>query len=125
MSYNITTFKVKKLENLVIPMSALYDISRSDWKPEEPKIINTSTMEVKINCGCGQTIKGVLKDNAIHVNKLNMDGEGSGSFMYYVFKDALQKSTGELEATLIWEGGDSVTRLTVKDGVYKDESIEL
>lgn len=125
MAYNISSFKLKKLNNLVIPMSALYDNVDDNWKPDQPKIVDASRMKVKINGGCGQTIEGVLKDGSIHVTKLDLSGEGSGSYMYYVIKNALQKSTGELEATLIWEGGDSVTRLTVKDGVYKDVSIEL
>lgn len=125
MSYNISSFKIKRLENLVIPLSALYDNVEKNWKPEQPKIVDASTMEVEIYGGCGQTIKGILKDDSIHVTKLDLSGEGSGSYMHYIIKDALLQSTGELDAILIWEGGDSVSRLTVKDGLYKDESMDL
>ena len=37
----------------------------------------------------------------------------------------LEHSTGRLVAIQVWEGGDSITRLTVQDGVVKEEQIEL
>ncbi len=54
-----------------------------------------------------------------------VQGEASGSYMHYVVNEALKHSTGELEAVLIWEGGDSITRLTVKDGDVNETDIEL
>lgn len=125
MSYNIDTFKIKKLENLIIPLSAFYQHERKDWHPKQPKIINDETMEVELQCGCEQSIKGILKDGNIHVTKLHMYGEGSGTFMSWIFNPALQQSTGQLEAVCVWEGGDSVTRLIVKDGKVKEENVEL
>ena len=54
-----------------------------------------------------------------------------GGFRFYRPDDlavevikALKESKGELEAILIWEGGD-ISRLTVKDGLLKDVNIEL
>ena len=125
MSYNIDTCKIKKMENFVIPLKELYVSDRKDWHPKQPKIIDTVTMEVSISCGCGQEIKGILKDGLITVTKLDLAGEGSGTLRHFVLDHAFSKSTGELEATLIWEGGNSVTSLKVKDGVLTETPVEL
>ena len=125
MSYNIDTCKTKKLENFVIPLTALYECERKDWRPEQPKILNATTMEVEIEGGCGQTINSVLKDGLLTITKLDLSGEGSGSFMHYVMGPALKQSKGELEMVFVWECGDSITRLTVRDGEVKEEDVEL
>ncbi len=125
MSYNIDTFKVKKLENLIIPLKAFFKHERTDWHPEQPRIVNAETMEIVMECGCEQLIKGILKDGAIHVTELQMYGEGSGTFKGWILDEALKQSTGELEAVLVWEGGDSITRLIVSDGVVTETKVEL
>ena len=125
MSYNIDTWKTKKMENLKIPLKALFKHKRTDWHPEQPKIVNYETMEIEMECGCEQLIKGILKDGIIHVTELEMYGEGSGTFKGYILDEALKESTGELEALLVWEGGDSITRLKVKEGVVEEAKVEL
>ena len=134
MSYNIDTWKTKKLENLVIPLNALYEGVNENWKPEQPKIIDWVTdengmvaMKVEIECGGGQLIKGTIidKHSKLYVTEIDMSGEGSGSFMYKIFEHALKQATGELTAVCIWEGEDSITRLIVKDGVLTEERVEL
>ena len=117
MSYNIDTWKTKKLENLTIPLKAFFKHERTDWHPKQPEIVNAETMEIEMECGCEQLIKGTLKDGIIHVTELEMYGEGSGTFKGWILDEALKQSKGELEAVLVWEGGDSITRLKVKDGV--------
>jgi len=62
MSCNIASWKTKKLKNLVIPLKFLYIRERTDWHPSQPKIINIETYEISIDCGCGQEIKGILKN---------------------------------------------------------------
>ncbi len=125
MSYEIDKWKTKKLNNLVIPLKSFYESERTDWHPEQPLVINTETMEVKLKCGGDQHIKGILKDGLLTVTEFEMYGEGSGNFMHYVLYDAFRQSAGELEAILVWEGGDSITRLIVNDGVLTEEEIEL
>lgn len=125
MSYNITTWKTKKLENFIIPFKSLYISERTDWHPKQPKIINMETNEVSISCGCGQKIKGILKDGNLHIKKIKMSGEGSGYFMDLIFEPSLKQSKGILEATLIWENGDSITSLSVIDGVLKEEDLDI
>lgn len=125
MSYNISSWKTKKMENLVIPVDSFYKHKRTDWHPGHPVIINSETMEVEMECGIEQSIKGILKDGMIHVTELEMDGEGSGTFRSFILDGALKESKGEMEAVLIWEGGDSITKLTVKDGVLEEIKIDL
>lgn len=125
MAYNVTTWKMKTLEDLVIPLSALYESPRKDWHPKEPKIKDAITMEVSLECGCGQKIEGILKNGNLHVTKLNMSGEGSGGFIGMVLRPALAKSTGSFSALAVWERGDSITNIGFQDGVYKEEEAEL
>ncbi len=124
MSYNIDTWKTKKLENLVIPLKAFYEHERTDWHPSQPKITNADG-DVELECGCEQTIKGKLKDGMLTVTEFEMYGEGSGTFKSWILDEALKQSKGELEAVLVWEGGDSITRLKVKDGVLEEGNVEL
>ena len=125
MSYNIDTWKTKKLESLVIPLNALFIHERKDWHPSQPEIVNTETNEVLIECACELEIKATLKDGNLHITELEIYGEGSGSFMDWILEPALEQSTGKLEAVLVWEGGDSITRLTVNNGELKHENVEL
>ena len=121
MGYNISNWKTKKLQNLTIPLNVFFE--NVDWHQEEPVIINKETMEIELYCGCEQLIKGTLKDDIIHVTDLEMDGEGSGHFRCMVLDKALRQSKGELEAILVWEGGDSITKLNVKDGVIEETEL--
>jgi len=120
MSYNIDTIKIKRLENFIIPLNALYEGVRKDWMPEQPKITIPITNEVSITCGCGQEIKGILKEGNLHVSSLKLSGEGSGSLMREVIENAFKQSTGILEMIMIWEGGDSITKMTVLDGILEE-----
>jgi hypothetical protein len=126
MSYNIDNWKTKKLENLTIPLKAFFDSVRTDWHPNQPVIVNTETMEIEMEGGCEQLIiKGNLKDEIIYIAELKLYGEGSGSFKSFILDEVLKQSKGELEAILIWESGDSITRLKVKDGVIEETNVEL
>lgn len=124
MSYNIDTIKIKKLDNLVIPVKAFYEGSQN-WMPKQPEITNLETNEVRISCGCGQQIKGILKEGNIHISSLDLSGEGSGSLMGEVIENAFKQSTGSLEMVMVWEGGDSITKMTVVDGVITETGVEL
>lgn len=125
MSYNVTQWKTKKLDNLVIPLAAFYKHERKDWHPGGPVLCDIHTKEVKMGCGCGQEIKGVLTGEELLVTELEMSGEGSGTFLDWILEPALKESRGQLEAVLVWEGGDSITRLTVDDGVVTQSKVEL
>jgi len=139
MSYNITNWKTKKLENFKIPLKDLYEQGDFDksWVPKKPKRLNNDSEfdenwnlkkpivsdEFVISCGDGQEIIGTIENGMITVKNFSMSGEGSGAFMYYILEKAFEKSTGYLEAVLIWERGDSMKKLIVDNGVVKHEDI--
>jgi len=124
MSYNIDTWKTKKLENLNVPISAFYKHERSDWHPTKT-ILDMDTKEIALECVFGQIIKGILSEGVLSISEFEMHGEGSGTFKGWILDEALKESTGELEAVLVWEGGDSITRLNVKDGKIAELEVEL
>lgn len=122
MSYNIDRWKTKKLNDLKIPLQAFYKHPRTDWHPVG---VADETGLLKLRCGCEQEILGVVKDGILEVASFDMHGEGSGTFYNWILEPALKESTGELEAVLVWEGGDSILRLTVKDGKVASEDVDL
>ena len=131
MSYNIDTWQTKKIKDLKIPLNAFKLSNRKDWHPEikimEPLILPEG---IPVIMRAGEDfggIKGFMDSDhkILTVTYIYITGEGSGGFMHYVMEEALKHSTGELEAVLIWEGGDSITRLIVKDGELTEEDIEL
>lgn len=128
MSYNIDTWKTKRLEGLAIPLSALYDGVPANWQPENPRIkdwdSDNPTVEIGL-CEDGRIEGELLPDKSIKVSEITMRGESSGTMFHDVIAPALKKSEGHLEAVLVWEGGDSITRLTVSDGDVKMEQVEL
>ena len=121
MSYNIDTWKLKKLENLCIPMESFFKHERTDWHPtlddDENGNVILYLMESKI--------KGKVIDRMLHVEKINISGEGSGTEMDLIVEPALQDSTGELIASCVWEGGDTINQLIVKDGITKWKDIAI
>jgi len=129
MSYNISTWTTKKLENFTIPLMVLYDKSiREDWRPDDPTLkLEGDEIGIVIDCGEDSYIEGIYDAVAktIKVSDIRVHYEGSGTFFYDVLLPALEKSSGRLEAVLVWERGDSISRLKVLDGVVTREQVEL
>jgi hypothetical protein len=121
MSYNCDTFKVKKLENLKIPVKSLYKAAREDWHPD--RVENDDGTVTFWNCET--TVKGSVKDGILTVQEIDCCGEGSGVVMNDILEPAFEDSTGELIASCVWEGGDCINHLIVKDGKVKWEEIEI
>jgi hypothetical protein len=126
MSYNISKCTIKRLENLVIPLEAFFRHERADWHPTHGTIPDfDNPLEIVLECGCEQTIAGKLEDGKLRVKEMHLSGEGSGTFYSWILAPALKESSGILEAVLVWEGGDSISRLKVENGNVEDEEIEL
>jgi hypothetical protein len=135
MSYNITKWTTKSIDNLYIPLSALYDLSSTlihrGWQPGQPSL-NWRTGLCTIDCGEDAYVKGYLQDtnhdnspDTIQVTEIKFRGEGSGTFFNDVAVPALEKSRGQLSAVVIWEGGDSITSFNVSDGIVTKSRVEL
>ena len=121
MSYNIDTYKIKKLKDFSFPVSALFESDRSDWHPHIEYGPNNSA---SFYAGEGE-IKGKIIDNNFHVTDFEVYGEGSGTFMDLILEPALKKSKGTLEASFVWEGGDSINKIRVNNGNVEWEDIEI
>ncbi len=61
----------------------------------------------------------------IYVTEIQCYGEGSGSTYRDVLLPALKEGKGTLIVSCVWEGGDSLSRLIVRDGVVTEEDIEI
>jgi len=122
MSYNISSWRTKRLEKLIIPFEAFAGLEdRVETRIKEEEIT------VLVDLSEGEGIVGVLSDKNknILVSEISMYGQFSGHNYGDFLLPALKKSTGILEAVLIWEGGDSIARLTVKDGEVTEQDVEL
>ena len=120
MSYNIDAWKTKKLENLEIPVKEFFTHKRDDFHPEMTKEGEQTTLSDGEN-----EIVGIEKDGILHITSIAVCGEFSGTFYEDILKPALTKSTGKLKAITIWEGGDSVMKLSVKNGEIKESQVDL
>lgn len=131
MSYNIDNWKTKRLVNLRLPLIAYtvgYTAERiaRGWRPDIRHCYETNEITLGLDCESNDAITGTLTDdNWIHVKELCLYGEGSGTAYRELLLPMLAQSQGELEAVLVWAGGDSITRLTVQDGQVTETEIEL
>jgi len=121
MSYNCDTFKVKELEDFSIPVIKFFEKNEASWYPDKVKDDDES---VVFSYG-DQELEGKIEDDIFLCKRVNLSGEGSGYLINKVFKKLFLESKGLLIAVCIWEGGDSVNRLIVKDGVETWENIVL
>lgn len=144
MSYNITSWKTKLLDRLVIPKDELQfseDMQRRGWKVtsrlgDGPIYEHDDALQVArlINHGipivldiCGKKdIVGVLDNQGnIIVSAISFRDEGSGIVYHELLLPALAKSTGKLDAVLIWEGGDSISGVRVDNGKVEEYQIDI
>lgn len=57
--------------------------------------------------------------------ELRCSGMSSGGFYKNALPDILKHTTGEAEYVFIWEGGDSITGLHIKNGVVTEKGVRL
>lgn len=114
MSYNISDWQTIELDHLVIPIE-LFDESDLTWK-------RRSKLSVQLAESGGIEGHTEENENLIIVDSIEVRGEGSGRNYEDILKPALAKSTGTLEAFLVWEEGDKMIVLSVKDGAVNEEN---
>jgi hypothetical protein len=122
MSYNVDRWKTKEIVDLVIPVASLFKHEREDWHPERDDG-EDGTVTFRIMEAC--QITGTIEEDQLRVSSIEAYGEGSGTALHWIIEPALADSRGKLVASRVWEGGDSIDRLTVMDGVVSSEPIEL
>jgi hypothetical protein len=124
MSYNIDTFKVKKLDSLIIPVASLYNHVRKDFHPKK-KLGEEDDSYIRFAFGESVFIEGPVINESIHVKSIDWTDEFSGTAMDEVFEPALEDSTGQLIAFCVWEGGDTINQLRVRDGKVEWVDIDI
>lgn len=122
MSYNVDTWKTKELVELRIPIASLFKHEREDWHPERT---NNDDGTVTFSVMEGSEIHGKIEGNFLVVDSITACGEGSGTALHWIFEPALEDSTGKLVASRVWEGGDSIDKLTVENGKIESTPIEI
>lgn len=122
MSYNIDTWKTKELRNFRIEMAALRH--KEDYLDHPTVDIQTGILTFTGRAG-GFTLRGVQNGAWLDVDLIESYGEASGTMHEYLKEYVFPHSTGLLSAVLVWEGGDTIGRLIVRDGVVTEEAIEL
>lgn len=118
MSYNIDSWRTKSMVDFQIPLDIVQRLPcvEVELLPEN-KISASGVSE-------GFELKGELSGGNILVVDIHHSGASSGRTFGNLL-EALKHSKGNLVATQVWEGGDSITKLIVKDGVVTEEQIEL
>ncbi len=111
MSCDVDIFKIKKLENLKIPLSILTE------DPDEVEIKHNENKTTTLIFGGDdpQKIKGTIEDKHICIQEICMCRPGSGSFINNILEPALKKSTGVLEMSLGWEDSN-INKLIATNG---------
>lgn len=122
MGYNITAWKTKKIEDFTVPLQPFLDYQYTDVEIVE---YLESGVHVRIICKLtNYDIEGIVThDKILHAVSFEIRGDGSGSDWDFCILPALKKSTGILEAILVWEGGDTIINLSVNGGDVKEEAI--
>ena len=121
MSYDCDLFKIKKIENFKIPIASLCKSKQSDWIID---YVDKDKGTVVIN-DCTTIMSGIIENGIFICKSIDCSGESSGFIMAEILEPAFRDSTGELIASCIWEGGDTINQLIVKDGSVKWEDIEI
>ena len=105
----------------MIPIASLFKSERKDWHPD--RINNddgTVTFEIMET-----TLHGHIENDCLVVSSIDCSGEGSGVAMNWILEPAFENSTGELIASCVWEGGDSINQITVENGKISWKNIEI
>lgn len=120
----------KKLDTLIIPLSSFFKSKRIDWHPKRtdcdkgglPTIIELTLFDSIIING---PLVSKFATEFLYVRDIKVLGEGSDAFMRLILEPALKDSTGELIVSCIWEGGDEINQLVVKNGKVEWYDIAL
>jgi hypothetical protein len=130
MSYDITSWTTLKIKNLSFNMEDFsYPPNRikNGWSIQRSLDFKESgehSLEIDISTERGSISGGFdFESNRITAEKCEIAGIGSGVAWFDCLLPALKKSRGYLEAIVIWESGDSVGLLTVKDGQVTESDI--
>lgn len=141
MSYNLDSVKVKKCD-LTIKRADLEKVLAGIKKSSRYDVpFDVKTSPISGVCkSCGQGIpsapgswtlsaseggglEGSVNGDTLTITNVKCYGSGSGGGWTDIIEPILAKTKGVFEAVLVWEGGDSLYRLKVKDGKMTQEDL--
>lgn len=109
MSYEITHTLVAELSELSLPYN--------------PNLYRKGGGLLELPLG-ESALRGELEGDRVKVTVVDIYGSGSRGCLT-TLKTLLTMSTGRLDLIIIWEGGDSISRLRSVDGSVTEEPIDL
>lgn len=105
MSDSIQAFKIIEMSDLIIPM----------WT-DDFEVEYSRDNHLTVNTDEGDGLKGVLTvEGRIAVSELSFYGAGS-EHGFYTFIELLERSTGHLDAVIVWENDQVIQRLRSIEG---------
>lgn len=135
MSYNITGWKIRSI-HLELPIT----FSFRDWLKEqgvgtgvrwclEDKSAvhynlseHTWTLEAS-----GKELKGTIENEKLMLSDpkaVDWRSDGSGCLYSDVLIPLFEQFKGDIDAIVVWEGGDSINHLKIVQGVVSDKEID-
>lgn len=118
MSYNVSAWRTEEMVDFRVNLDAIH--ANNDYLVK----LNPDD-EVKVT-GWPESfeMKGHLVNGQVVVSELYYGGEGSGS-AWEDFKLMLSQSIGKLVSSQVWEGGGSISKLIVDNGIVSEEEVEI
>ena len=117
MSYNITGVKIKKIE-LVIPRDFFFELGDINWWTDGGIDIHENNIKLVFD-GDGSKIEGkLLPDKKVKVTDFGCSSAySSGAWVLETICELCKKYKGTLEVVAVWEGGDNIEEISIKNGV--------
>lgn len=127
MSYNISNFILKKV-NLTLPVGFNF----KDWAedrgldPWNEMVVSGDMKTWEINEGGeGFSLSGIMEPEGFIVESIDCSGEGSGSDYRDYLLPLFAEYGGDLEASVVWECGDSIEKIKIRNGKVSTEKVDL
>lgn len=123
MTWNISDFKVKELHDFKLNLDTIRETII-----QENGVVELSNYEIFNNTLIffgGLEIKGQIKNEWLVVTNFDWHGSWSGTVWRDILLPSFVTSTGTMIAVLIWEQGEEIEQITIKDGVIETKEIIL
>lgn len=126
MSFNISDFKVKKLSDFSFSLNDIKTKYVEVFGDDDDLDISEANGVTTVCFLGGPEIIGVADEQGTFaVSELSIHGDWSGTVFRDILKPVFTSSKGQMEAVLIWEGGEQIQRVTVSNGNFTETEIDL
>jgi hypothetical protein len=143
MSYNITAWKIRHI-HLELPLTFNFQ----EWLREQPdftergyenvgkrwcledrdSLVRCSLADGTWNlCASGHDLSGIIQGDTLLMSDpkaLDWTGDGSGHLYSDILIPLFKAFQGDLNALVVWEGGDSIRQLAIASGIVSDKEIQ-